>query len=493
MSELLAFILDHEEAFRSRGRLASLYSDFRLQLNTNPDGYNANVSAWKKALADATRAGVIPARGEENDLLSIRTGEELSRALASKEWGRPMALGAVIHDAVKKKEMVPLKDFLTSQTSIYSRSWTISPWQIISWGLRQLGVLDEPGSRDNLAVGNFVVMANVEAAASSVLQQMTSRKSNVDLIFSRNTFADEFRHTLNPTHALTETDLAILLTHLSRDMQAIVYDSKTIKFKSSNESLPSPITSQDATIANLRDLISSLNAQLSLLTAKITNLDSSVRAAVACKSMATAKTALRSKKLAEATMARRTATLTQLEEVFNKIEQAVGQVETVKVMEASASVLKSLHNEVGGAEGIEGVVDALREQMDQVDEVSGVLNEARQGGAVVDEMEVEEEFEALEKAQREKEEKEEAEKARVRLAEIDRFEKERREKRRQEEEQREQELEKQRTIKQSQPVEEQTIEHASQELRSMSLEDSPAVDSKEQQKPEGANKPLPAS
>ena len=31
-----------------------------------------------------------------NDLLTIRTGEELSRALASKEWGRPMALGAVI-------------------------------------------------------------------------------------------------------------------------------------------------------------------------------------------------------------------------------------------------------------------------------------------------------------------------------------------------------------------------------------------------------------
>ena len=115
MSELLAFILSHEEAFRryhfwyspgqiayqtnsrsSRGRLSSLYSDFRLQLNTNPDGYYANISAWKKALTDAARAGVIPAQGAVNDLLTIRTGEELSRALASKEWGRPMALGAVI-------------------------------------------------------------------------------------------------------------------------------------------------------------------------------------------------------------------------------------------------------------------------------------------------------------------------------------------------------------------------------------------------------------
>lgn len=71
-----------------------------------------------------------------------------------------------------KREMIPLKDFLTSKTSIYNRSWNISPWQVISWGLRQIGVLGEPESQDKLAVGNFVVVANVEVIQDPLLCQL---------------------------------------------------------------------------------------------------------------------------------------------------------------------------------------------------------------------------------------------------------------------------------------------------------------------------------
>lgn len=479
MSELLAFILSHEEAFRSRGRLSSLYSDFRLQLNTNPDGYYANISAWKKALTDAARAGVIPAQGAVNDLLTIRTGEELSRALASKEWGRPMALGAVIRDAVAKREMVPLKDFLASKSSIYNRSWNISPWQVISWGLRQIGVLGEPGSQDKLAVGNFVVVANVEAAANYILKHMSSRTSKVDLIYSRATFAHEFAHALNPTHSLTPVDLNILLVYLARDKQEISFDSKTIKFKSTNETIPSPITQQDATIANLRDLISSLNTQLPPLTVRIATLDANARAAVASKSATAARSALRSKKLAEATLARRTDTLAQLEGVFSKIEAAADQVEIVRVMEASAAVLRGLHKEVGGVEGVEGVVDALKEEMGRVDEVSGIINEVGQEGAVIDEAEVDEEFEALEQVEREKREKtekeerekkakEEAEKTSIRLAELEKFEKQEKEQREQREREEQREMEK----LEKQAGEEPAVEETSQSLSSMSFENS---------------------
>ncbi len=91
-SPLLSFLLTHEEAFRSRARLASLYSDFRAQASTNPDGYAANVSAWRKALADAAKAGLLPA----GDLLVVKTGEELLRELEMAGWGRPGALGAVV-------------------------------------------------------------------------------------------------------------------------------------------------------------------------------------------------------------------------------------------------------------------------------------------------------------------------------------------------------------------------------------------------------------
>jgi charged multivesicular body protein 7 len=147
--------------------LASLYSDFQLQASSNPDGYIANISAWKRALVNAARAGKLPSQGATSDLLTIRTGSDLARELQSKQWGRPMALGAVVRDAVAKKELIPASDFLKSKTSIYHKSWIITPWQVLEWGLRQVGLMGGGGSvasNDAVAVGNFVIVENVEVS-----------------------------------------------------------------------------------------------------------------------------------------------------------------------------------------------------------------------------------------------------------------------------------------------------------------------------------------
>jgi charged multivesicular body protein 7 len=62
--------------------------------------------------------------------------------------------------------MIPLQEFLTSKTSIYSRSWIPTPWQVIKWSLRQLGMTGLPGSNDRLAVGQFVVVENIEVGTT---------------------------------------------------------------------------------------------------------------------------------------------------------------------------------------------------------------------------------------------------------------------------------------------------------------------------------------
>lgn len=79
-----------------RQRLPSLYSDFTLQRQSNPDGFAANINAWQNALAKAGRAGVLPAKGNGSDTLLLSTGQSLLRSLETKEWGVPLALGAVI-------------------------------------------------------------------------------------------------------------------------------------------------------------------------------------------------------------------------------------------------------------------------------------------------------------------------------------------------------------------------------------------------------------
>ena len=149
----------------SRNRLQSLYSDFRLQKTSNPDGYQANSRAWLRGLTAAARAGRLPpasTRSGQPSHVVFGSGEELSRALNSPQWGRPLALGAVIHDAVEKREFIPLDDFLNATKSVYAKSWIPSPWQVVSWGLKQVGVASLFGASDKLSVGNLVVMANVE-------------------------------------------------------------------------------------------------------------------------------------------------------------------------------------------------------------------------------------------------------------------------------------------------------------------------------------------
>ena len=58
--------------------------------------------------------------------------------------------------------MIPLRDFLVLETSIYHKSWAVIPWQVISWGLTRLGLVNGPSVEANLSGDQFVLLENVE-------------------------------------------------------------------------------------------------------------------------------------------------------------------------------------------------------------------------------------------------------------------------------------------------------------------------------------------
>jgi charged multivesicular body protein 7 len=225
---------------------------------------------------------------------------------------------------------------------------------------------------------------------------------------------------------MSPTDLKVLLTHLSRDRSALSYSpsTDTIKLKAPSESQPSPITNEDVSIAKLRTLISSLEPQIERLTHRVSELNMKSREAVTNKQLTTAKSLLRSKKLADQQLQQRSATLASLEEVYAKIEQAADQVEIVHVMNASSKTLQSLNKQTGGVERVQDVMDGLKEEMTTTEEIGSAINEV--GVGEIDEGEVEDELEALEKVEREKVEEAER-KERERVEEAERKEKEKRE------------------------------------------------------------------
>lgn len=132
----------------------------------------------------------------------------------------------------------------------------------------------------------------------------------------------------------------------------------------------------------------------------MTDLEAQAREAVAAKQLTAAKSALRQKKLAETKLQQRTATLTQLEEVYAKIEQAADQVEVARIMEASRQALRILNGKTGGLEKVQDVMEGLKEEMMNADEIQTAINDVSAG--TVDEAEVGDELEALEKVEREK-------------------------------------------------------------------------------------------
>ncbi|KAI1383683.1 Snf7-domain-containing protein [Hypoxylon trugodes] len=427
MSELLNYLVQHDENFR-RARLPALYSDFRSQRNLNPDGFVANVTAWKRGLSSAALAGHAPSKSAtHNHLILDLDGDSLLRSLETKQFGRPLALGTVLQEALANGEMMPLQQFLKSKESIYYRSWGSLPWSVMSWGLRQVGI---GGPGDNLPRGQFVVLQNLEILAKAFSEATADRTSPFERTFSkahfRRTFAEGL---LEKKQRLSETDLDVLVNFLSRDKNVLSTDGDTIKIRSGAEDVA--ITEEDKAIASLKELIEDLTRQTDVLSRRVDELNITAQDAVRRKNRVAALAALKSKKLAETNLTRRHATLSQLEDVAAKIEQAADNVQLVKVMQSSTTALRSLNAQVGGADKVDEVLDNLREQMGEVDEVGNIIAEAGPA-ATVDETEVDDEFEAMLAEERKKEEEverikkeaqqeKEAEETRRKLAEIEKL------------------------------------------------------------------------
>lgn len=59
-----------------------------------------------------------------------------------------------------------MKDFMNAKKSLYAKSWGPSPYKVVAWGLRQVGLMGDEG-HGTIAFGNFVSVANLEVCGTS--------------------------------------------------------------------------------------------------------------------------------------------------------------------------------------------------------------------------------------------------------------------------------------------------------------------------------------
>ncbi|KAF8533483.1 hypothetical protein BDD12DRAFT_865070 [Trichophaea hybrida] len=381
MSELLTFILQHH--LFSEARLPSLYSDFRYLKTTNPSAFHANVKAWKTVLADACKAGKV---ADGSDRLILCIGEDLMSMLYSSDWGRPLALGVVVAEAVDCKSLYPLKQFLSQRESIYHWSYA---GVAFNWGLEKIGVkgMTTGGNRE-IAYGQFVVVKNIEDVALSIIRSISAstRSCLADRIFTPALFASEFAPTLS------STDLEVLLCHLWRDRRECTFDGKTIKLKSPNEQLLMPITEQDTTIADLKYLLRSVQIRIDSLGANIKKYTENAQIAVINQNRGNALAALKSRNVAESILAHQFKALGQIEDVLASIQTAANNMELIQILQKSSAVLSELNKDIGGTETVDRIILCLREETQTLDGVNQILYD---GGPVIAEDVIEDELHRL--------------------------------------------------------------------------------------------------
>ena len=197
-----------------------------LQRTTNPDGYNANITAWQTALNRAADANLLPSRSA----FILHPTDRLLNALSSPQYGRQLGLGAVVDESVRTGSMIPAKDFLSTDRSIYHKSWVPSPWTVLQWGLQQIGLAGTEsyegtvGAR-KLKTAAFVLVEALEKVGAQILAaREKAGQSLTDRILSREAFAQDLA-ALRGTH-VPEEDLRLLLRYLERDKQALSSDDK---------------------------------------------------------------------------------------------------------------------------------------------------------------------------------------------------------------------------------------------------------------------------
>lgn len=174
---------------------------------------------------------MIPASAAgANNLIIIRTSDDLVRALADSKYGRPMSLDAVFEESVQDGSMIPLQDFINTKDSIYSRPWLPSPWRILSWGLRQIGLASasyDAGNGNKLKAGSLVVLANLEDVGGMVLEKIAAAASStVDRVTDVETFKSELSKLLRRDSGISDADTTVLLRYLERDKAALSCDGK---------------------------------------------------------------------------------------------------------------------------------------------------------------------------------------------------------------------------------------------------------------------------
>ncbi|CAE6516638.1 unnamed protein product [Rhizoctonia solani] len=328
------FLSSLPEYKSSSQRLQSLYSDLNRQRLSNPTGYSANVEWWRRTLSEVTARGLQPA-----GILVLRADTVLVDSFRWDKVGKPLGVGRLC-----QRLLPPVLARLHS--SLSNVSWSYRVGRPLWWALQQTGLVGDDVIRETW--GDFVIVANVEAAAKKVIDAQRA-KGGIGPASVLYTFAS-FRQTFgslaaqHPGAELSETDARVLVKHLERDRGCVVVDRQedVIKFVEEGSSGREGITSVDKGILEMSVTLAKLQEQVDEIQKRIEERVEKINTLLHKKQKELALSMLRSRKELEALLKLRLGALETVQTALMKIETAAGDIAIMKAYETSTATLKEL-------------------------------------------------------------------------------------------------------------------------------------------------------
>lgn len=368
----------------TKTRLYSLYSDFRKLKEANPDGFEANLIAWKSLIDEFFQKGLF-------SHWFVLDTDGLMEELVLPEYGKPMALDFVLDELIKCGDLIPLKSF--ENESIYAKKW-VKP--LLTWAVDKF-IMDTSykvgDKKNNLKSDRLISKKVLESYVFELLEKINKESDKSKLLFDRIQFK-KYIESLNikingKAPKLTDLDYEILLKYLNREKPKLNFNDEIIKFSLDE------ITEQDEAIVQLKTTIEDSHLKSEELNDKINLLDIKIKESLKSKNRELAKNLLRSKKIAQDSLIKQIETINQLDSVLFKIDEASSNIQLLNALEIGASLLKSLNNEIGGVERVEEIMDEIIDEKTKTDEISQEINKLSTPIDGIDEEEIDQEYEEM--------------------------------------------------------------------------------------------------
>lgn len=373
-------------------RLRSLYSDFSHLKEINPEGFDANIAAWRDVLD-------ISLNDHFFESTITLPGAELASKLADSTYGHPKGLSTVLDVEVQLAEYVPWSIYkYSSPESPWSLKDYISPirWlesKLKSYRIGKFSLLDGKGGVCNDYFINWKRMIAIGNRVGDMISaKVQSEGTHSAGLLDNELFVDLVKK-LDPS--LSDLDIQVLLIYLSRDCGKLtVVSDKENAPRAFVKVGRSPITDEDIGIIKVKSNIRSIQSRTDILAER---LDKEIPEKVQMllqkgKNDDRLKNVLVQKAYMTNSMNKSLGILSQLNMILDKINDAQTNISVYSSLRTAKEVLEAFNNQISLAD-----LESVQLELDQEIAISNDLTEAMKITPDLDESAIDDELKELEK------------------------------------------------------------------------------------------------